>query len=792
MADGTIRIGTKIDLSGARSDVKALEKELNRAQKEMDKLNAKEASIRDEFSTEREFDSQMPDEYSHKDLIDEREAEAVSKVYAEREAVNQKIQEYTALLDQANAKLQQQSAIAEASNELNGAVKSNAVLDKIKSQEDYNSLLEQTKAKMAEIESLAAGISANSGVSADAILAANPEYQKLASQMEILQSTTRQFGDEAQTAGHKAASGMKKAKKETNHFTSTVKSGIKKIAKMSLAILGIRGVYGAVRTAMNEYFAVNEKLEGQIATLKAGFGQILGPAIEWIVNLLMQAVSAVNSFVYALTGINFAAKANEAALKKQAKASKAAQNQLAGFDEMNKLTDSSGSGKDGVGSLDATVGALSAFAEKLKNQILGGDWYGAGKTIGTALMEGIENIDWSSIGSKIGEVVGGSFALVLGFASAFDFETVRDAACELLASFLASLSDEVQKIDWRDVGKTLLDLLLLGIAINNPFVAIVALFLSPNGDELAKSASEFIGSLVGALAAALVGAGERIAQIASDLWNKLKSSFDGYVDWEGTPEEIIDGLWEGIKNAISGVGRWIYDNIWVPFRDGFKAAFEIHSPSKKMEGFGKNIIDGLLQGIKGGIDKIRQACVDIWTAIKSKFSNVSTWFKDTFSKAWSNVKDVFSTGGKVFDGIKDGISSTFKTIVNGLIDGINKVISVPFNSINSMLNKIRSVNVLGISPFANMWSYNPLSVPQIPKLALGGIVNRPGRGVLSIIGEAGKEAVLPLENNTEWMDVLAEKIGMGTLTIPITIDGKKIATYIVDLQAKKAFAMNGA
>ena len=79
----------------------------------------------------------------------------------------------------------------------------------------------------------------------------------------------------------------------------------------------------------------------------------------------------------------------------------------------------------------------------------------------------------------------------------------------------------------------------------------------------------------------------------------------------------------------------------------------------------------------------------------------------------------------------------------------------------------------------------------IPKLAVGGIVNRPGKGVPAIIGEAGAEAVLPLENNTEWMDVLAEKIG-GNVTIPIYLGGKKIAEYVVDLQKKQAFAKNGA
>lgn len=59
---------------------------------------------------------------------------------------------------------------------------------------------------------------------------------------------------------------------------------------------------------------------------------------------------------------------------------------------------------------------------------------------------------------------------------------------------------------------------------------------------------------------------------------------------------------------------------------------------------------------------------------------------------------------------------------------------------------------MGFRPFD--W-LGTIGVPQIPRLARGGIVNQPTQ---ALIGEAGKEAVLPLENNTEWMDILASKI----------------------------------
>jgi len=62
------------------------------------------------------------------------------------------------------------------------------------------------------------------------------------------------------------------------------------------------------------------------------------------------------------------------------------------------------------------------------------------------------------------------------------------------------------------------------------------------------------------------------------------------------------------------------------------------------------------------------------------------------------------------------------------------------------------IGVINAIPGVNIKKLNMLS---IPKLAKGGIVNQPTQ---AIIGEAGREAVLPLENNTEWMDILAEKI----------------------------------
>ena len=240
-----------------------------------------------------------------------------------------------------------------------------------------------------------------------------------------------------------------------------------------------------------------------------------------------------------------------------------------------------------------------------------------------------------------------------------------------------------------------------------------------------------------------VDLGNAIADTAVKIWDSIVAFITGIPGWISTNiiqpilnffKGLWDGIkqgaklaWEGIKSAFNAVVTWFDTKIIQPVGNFF---------SKMWSGF------------KSGA---KQA----WEGIKSVFSGIATWFKDIFTKAWNGVKNVFSTGGKIFDGIKDGIANVFKTVVNGLIGGINKVISVPFNAINGMLNKIRDVNILGVEPFKSFWKHNPLSVPQIPKLAKGGIVTG---STLANIGEAGTEMVLPLENNTEWMDMLADKI----------------------------------
>lgn len=267
----------------------------------------------------------------------------------------------------------------------------------------------------------------------------------------------------------------------------------------------------------------------------------------------------------------------------------------------------------------------------------------------------------------------------------------------------------------------------------------------------------------------------------ASMWEAISGFFSTVATWiyDNVIKPIADfftGLWQGIVNTfhtvidpwieiIKRAATLIYDtvikpianffvNLWKTIVDGFKAAWEFISGILSTVGnwINEKVIQPVTKFFKGLWDGFKNAASSAWEAVKAVFAKVADFFGNIFQKAWEKVKAVFSVGGKIFDGIKDGIVNGFKNIVNAIIKGINKVVAIPFNAINAVLGKIRDIEILGVSPFT--WVHT-FTVPQIPQLARGGVVDG---ATLAMIGEQGKEMVMPLENNLEYLDKLAAMI----------------------------------
>lgn len=124
-------------------------------------------------------------------------------------------------------------------------------------------------------------------------------------------------------------------------------------------------------------------------------------------------------------------------------------------------------------------------------------------------------------------------------------------------------------------------------------------------------------------------------------------------------------------------------------------------------------------------------------------------FRNFFIKMWEGIKKIGSSVADFIGGIFEKKIGVVKGIINGVISLINGAIS----AINKLKVEIPDwVPKYGGSTFG-------VNIPKIPTLAEGGIVDG---ATLAMIGEAGKEAIMPLENNTQWLDKLADRISART------------------------------
>lgn len=134
------------------------------------------------------------------------------------------------------------------------------------------------------------------------------------------------------------------------------------------------------------------------------------------------------------------------------------------------------------------------------------------------------------------------------------------------------------------------------------------------------------------------------------------------------------------------------------------------------------------------------------TAVPRILGSIVGAFGTLVGNVWNGISSTFTSFAS---GIADTISGIFKSAINSVIGFLESVLNTPMNLINGFIDGINSVvGVLGIS-------IGKLPTISLPRLATGGVVTSP---TLSVVGESGAEAVMPLERNTGWIDELADRI----------------------------------
>lgn len=238
---------------------------------------------------------------------------------------------------------------------------------------------------------------------------------------------------------------------------------------------------------------------------------------------------------------------------------------------------------------------------------------------------------------------------------------------------------------------------------------------------------------------------ELVEGIVENLDELIEAAFliiDNLVEFILKPENLSKliecmfrvqvALGEGIIKAIPEVLKGITELIW---RMG-EAIF-----ATDWSDFGWDILMGIGDGFKKA-----------WNDLKSWWYGMWDTLADSARDFWNKIKDAFSPMGEHFYNFGQGVLNGLKSIINGLVWGINEVIAFPFNKLNDALRGIKGIDILGAKPFD--W-INEIAVPQIPYLARGGVLKK---GQMAFLEGQGDEAVIPLSQNTEWIDKVADKI----------------------------------
>lgn len=536
---------------------------------------------------------------------------------------------------------------------------------------------------------------------------------------------------------------------------------------------------------------------GYVATfMQALFGK---KGTSTVTQTMQSATSAALSGANAQNAYNAALNDTGDTAKKTAKEMNRL---LGGFDEINSLSNSGADGgglptSSGVGGADIPiidlglseepdVSGISKAAEKIRSIFKGiADFLKENKALILGVLSGlIAGIIGLFVASNWGAITGavaGVATQIKGITRLFNFLWMAVKSCNLnvisyaffgisgpalaVVAVIAAVTGAIVYLwntseEFRNIIKDILnDIWDLLQRLWNEVLSPLFSFLSDIFMTILMPIAAFLGTV-------LVDVVMAVFRVIKSLWdNGLKPLVDFLIDILAIALQGVIDVWNAWKPAIEvvfGVLMWLWDNALKPLVDFF-----VNILCGAIEGFGITV-----KGVLDSVKRIFGGIIDFIAGV----------FTGNWKRAWQGVQDIFG-------GIMNGLQSLVKAPLNGVIGLINGAISG--------LNKIKLPSI-DIPFFGTVggWGFN---IPKIPYLAKGGIVDS---ATLAVIGEAGKEAVMPLENNTGWISLLADKLASrmpqggntsypsGPLSIILEISGTELGRVVID-NMNKLFRQEG-
>lgn len=585
-----------------------------------------------------------------------------------------------------------------------------------------------------------------------------------------------------------------------------VKRLVQQIRNIGVVSLGMRvagAIFGRLRSIISNYISTNDELNAATSMLTKQMGQALEPAIRLVIAAMQQLMPAVQRVS---AGVSSVLKA----IIGEVGDVRYAFRQLGtyGFDQITKSDDGE-ENSTGATAQSALVQKLVGWIDQLKAAFTAGDWRKLGNLVGDGINSVFDAINAVDVGRKIGVFTANLFTTLHGVFTTVDFTGIGKTAATLL-------NEAVAQIDWAIVGETIGHALLAVPRILAGFVTgadwqqtaaaltecLNSVFAVINSIDVIGKVGAFAGNLVNTMHNVFTkidfsGIGKTTAKLLNAAirqinWAKageiigkallaIPDVLVGFVletDWA----KVGQAASECVRSALGTINKWLQTTDWLEIG---KSAAEL---------IGNIDWSGIVSDMFTGLGAALGASVSLlWGALEGVVTSIKEYFGKKIEEAGGNVGIGFLHGivdglGNIGEWVSKNIASPFKEGFRGVGNGVVDVVEDMVNSIISGLNDLFSAIYAGFT-IANL-GYVPSDIPTIssvtlPRAARGGVVDGPTQ---LIAGEKGKEAIVPLENNTEWINKVADKVstkitggagGKQPMILQIFLGKRKLTEYVI-------------
>ncbi len=387
-----------------------------------------------------------------------------------------------------------------------------------------------------------------------------------------------------------------------------------------------------------------------------------------------------------------------------------------------------------------------------------GDFAGAAEnaagTVSETFEETLDPIDKFKVVMNNAKLVGSDIATTLQ---------------DVLAPILEKLVEKLQKVtDWfknlsPEMQETIIKVALAAAAIG-PLLIVIGKVISVVGTimKVLPTLKVAIAALTGpiGLVVAAIAAAIAIGVLLWKNWDKIK--------------EFAGKLWEGIKDIFAKIGKWISDT-WNKAKEWTSNTWNnIKNTVSETAG---RVRDGISSAfgsardsIVGAWERVKENTSNAWNTIRSKVEEHGGGIRGVISTALEGYKNSWRQGWEAMNRLSGGklgeMVSSIKSKMSDIRDRIaNSKIGQAWSKIWDL--KLPKIKLPKFS-ITGKFSLSPLQVPKISVVwnAKGALLD--GATLFGAVGntllgggEAGKEAVIPLEGRHMYplADAIAERLG---------------------------------